>query len=173
MLSLLQNLDCGLCATQPNRGHNPVVWVNPAFERITGYSLDEIAGRDPRFLHSGLAPEAAAIIRHAVDCRVPSRAICQFCTRDERRVWVELTIQHAGKQQVGILRAWPDSWQQKLDTLTEQQQRIFGLLINGYSGPMAAKIVGVSERRLYQITDSITWRLEVSDVSQLLLTWHS
>jgi diguanylate cyclase (GGDEF)-like protein/PAS domain S-box-containing protein len=32
---------------------NHIVDVNPAFTRITGYTLDEVQGRDPRLLHSG------------------------------------------------------------------------------------------------------------------------
>jgi len=30
---------------------NHIEYVNPAFEQITGYGLDEIKGRDPRFMH--------------------------------------------------------------------------------------------------------------------------
>lgn len=30
---------------------NPVIYVNPAFERLTGYSLAELKGKDPRVLH--------------------------------------------------------------------------------------------------------------------------
>jgi diguanylate cyclase (GGDEF)-like protein/PAS domain S-box-containing protein len=33
--------------------NNLVVEVNPAFERLTGYSADEVKGRDPKFLASG------------------------------------------------------------------------------------------------------------------------
>jgi diguanylate cyclase (GGDEF)-like protein/PAS domain S-box-containing protein len=31
-------------------GEHPIEYVNPAFERITGYTLDEVKGRDPRFM---------------------------------------------------------------------------------------------------------------------------
>ncbi|PIV31015.1 MAG: diguanylate cyclase, partial [Zetaproteobacteria bacterium CG02_land_8_20_14_3_00_50_9] len=35
-------------ATQKNM---PIVYVNPAFEHITGYSAAEVMGRNPAFLH--------------------------------------------------------------------------------------------------------------------------
>lgn len=33
-----------------------ISWVNPAFTRFTGYSADEVVGRNPRFLKSGSQP---------------------------------------------------------------------------------------------------------------------
>ena len=33
-----------------------IVYVNPAFERVTGYGADEVLGRNPRILQSGLEP---------------------------------------------------------------------------------------------------------------------
>lgn len=37
-------------------GH--ISWANPAFSRLTGYSLDELRGQNPRVLRSGLHDEA-------------------------------------------------------------------------------------------------------------------
>jgi len=34
-----------------------IQWVNPAFTKMTGYSADEVRGKNPRFLKSGLVPQ--------------------------------------------------------------------------------------------------------------------
>src|SRR5919202_5264493 len=36
--------------TDPNEPDNPIVYANPAFERITGYSVEEAVGKNCRFL---------------------------------------------------------------------------------------------------------------------------
>ena len=68
----------GVLITDPSRPDNPIVYVNPAFERITGYSADEVLGRNCRFLqgHDRDQPapeEARAAIRKGRDCRVSVR----------------------------------------------------------------------------------------------------
>ncbi|MDQ3636375.1 MAG: PAS domain S-box protein, partial [Actinomycetota bacterium] len=40
----------GIVVTDPNRPDDPIVYVNPAFERMTGYSAEETLGRNCRFL---------------------------------------------------------------------------------------------------------------------------
>jgi diguanylate cyclase (GGDEF)-like protein/PAS domain S-box-containing protein len=47
---VLQSAVNGIIITDPE---GRVEWANPAFERITGYTLEEMAGRDLRFLRSG------------------------------------------------------------------------------------------------------------------------
>ena len=39
-----------ICITCRTGTENQIEYVNPAFERMTGYRLDEIKGRDPRFM---------------------------------------------------------------------------------------------------------------------------
>lgn len=43
----------GVAATDPNRPDDPIVYVNPAFEQITGYTAEEALGRNCRFLQGG------------------------------------------------------------------------------------------------------------------------
>jgi PAS domain S-box-containing protein len=40
----------GIFITDSSAPHNPIIHANPALERITGYSAEELIGRDPRFL---------------------------------------------------------------------------------------------------------------------------
>ena len=42
--------DVSFTISDPALPDNPLVWVNPAFSRITGYSFEEVAGRNCRFL---------------------------------------------------------------------------------------------------------------------------
>lgn len=43
----------GIVVTNARTGDMPVVYVNPTFERMTGYSADEILGKNCRFLQGG------------------------------------------------------------------------------------------------------------------------
>jgi PAS domain S-box-containing protein len=50
---LTQILDCcvnGVTLSDPDLDDNPIVYANKAFEDITGYSRDEMIGRNCRFL---------------------------------------------------------------------------------------------------------------------------
>ncbi len=57
----------GMVITRCCGKDNPVVYVNPAFERITGYSADEVLGRDCRLLAvPGLDDEQRSLVRRAI-----------------------------------------------------------------------------------------------------------
>ena len=68
----------GIVITDPNLPDNPVVYANPAFTRMTGYSSGEAVGRNCRFLqgddHDQLAlGELRAAIREGRTCEVVLR----------------------------------------------------------------------------------------------------
>ena len=50
LIHLLNAIDNTLVVSDPNKPDNPVVWVNRQFETLTGYRLDEVTGRNCRFL---------------------------------------------------------------------------------------------------------------------------
>ena len=48
----IQSASNGIIITDATQSDNPIVYVNPAFERITGYGAAEVIGRNPRILKS-------------------------------------------------------------------------------------------------------------------------
>lgn len=83
----------GIVLTDPNQPNNPIVYVNPAFERITGYSSSEVVGRNCRFLQGderdqpGLA-ELREAIREQRECRV----VLKNYRKDGTLFWNELSV---------------------------------------------------------------------------------
>lgn len=54
--------------TDARRDDNPIIYVNRAFETLTGYSLDAAVGRNCRFLqHEDTAKEPVAALRAAIE----------------------------------------------------------------------------------------------------------
>ena len=63
----MQAVSQGILITDPSRPDNPVIYASPGFERLTGYSIDEVLGRNCRFLQGpGTDPDVAAQMRKAV-----------------------------------------------------------------------------------------------------------
>jgi PAS domain S-box-containing protein len=83
----------GIVITDPNLPDNPIVYVNPAFEKTTGYTMEEAIGRNCRFLQGedrdqpGLE-ELRACIRKGQECRV----VLRNYRRDGTRFWNELYV---------------------------------------------------------------------------------
>jgi len=71
----------GIIITDAQGDDNPVIYANPAFEKLTGYPLEEIRGRNCRFLQHGdrNQPEIA-LIRHCVE----SAEVCTTTLRNYR-----------------------------------------------------------------------------------------
>jgi PAS domain S-box-containing protein len=83
----------GLFITDPSRSDEPIIYVNSAFERMTGYSQAEAAGRDIGFLR-GPRTDAAAIseIRTAFgERRECSLELC-IHRKDGRPFWCALAL---------------------------------------------------------------------------------
>jgi diguanylate cyclase (GGDEF)-like protein/PAS domain S-box-containing protein len=83
----------GVLITDPNQPDNPIVYANPAFERITGYSTEEVLGRNCRFLqrHDSDQPaleEVREAIREGRECRV----VVRNYRKNGALFWQELSI---------------------------------------------------------------------------------
>ncbi|MDI3512884.1 MAG: hypothetical protein PWP40_113 [Rhodocyclaceae bacterium] len=89
----LQAVQNGIVITDLQQPDNPIIYVNRAFEDITGYSFAEVAGRNPRLLHRDDRdqPELAQL-----DEAVAARQACAVTLRNYRKdgalYWNELSI---------------------------------------------------------------------------------
>lgn len=71
----------------------PIIYLNPAFERITGYSRDEVLGRNCRFLQRGEAdPAALDIIRHSLSQPCEAHVVLRNYRKDGTPFWNDLYI---------------------------------------------------------------------------------
>ena len=52
-------LSVAMVITNPNAPDNPIVYVNEAFERVTGYNRSSVIGRNCRFLQGDATEEGA------------------------------------------------------------------------------------------------------------------
>jgi PAS domain S-box-containing protein len=89
----LEAINTGILITGGLEADTPILYANSAFLRIFGRSLDEVLGRNPRFMQGpGTDPEAVAAIRTAVHTGRPFRGTLQNYRSDGTPLWNDLFI---------------------------------------------------------------------------------
>ncbi len=83
----------GIVVAEREGKDKPLIYVNPAFERMTGYALDDILYQDCRFLQAGDRDQPALIaIREALDNGGSCREILRNYRKDGTSFWNELSL---------------------------------------------------------------------------------
>ena len=83
----------GILISDASRPDNPVIYVNPAFERLTGYPAEEAMGRNCRFLQGpGTDREIVARLREAIATEQEINVVLQNYKKDGTPFWNDLTI---------------------------------------------------------------------------------
>lgn len=83
----------GIVIAEQEGEDNVIIYVNPAFERLTGYSADEILYRDCRFLQADdREQEPLDDIRSALRDGRSSRQVLRNYRKDGTMFWNELSI---------------------------------------------------------------------------------
>ncbi|KAA0987338.1 PAS domain-containing protein [Pseudomonas sp. ANT_J12] len=83
----------GIVVAEQEGDENILIYANPAFQRLTGYGLDDILYQDCRFLQGDDRDQTGlAAIREAIRNRHPCRQIIRNYRKDGSAFWNELSI---------------------------------------------------------------------------------
>lgn len=79
--------------TDPNQADNPIVFANAAFSKLTGFSHDEIVGRNCRFLQGPETDRSEiARLRDAIAAREPIELELLNYSKDGKSFWNRLLV---------------------------------------------------------------------------------
>jgi diguanylate cyclase (GGDEF)-like protein/PAS domain S-box-containing protein len=83
----------GLVIADARQPDMPLVYVNPAFERLTGYRAEEALGRNCRFLHrDDVRQQALDSVREALRAGTSCEALLRNYRKDGTLFWNQLNI---------------------------------------------------------------------------------
>ncbi len=83
----------GIVVSEFTRTDHPIIYVNPAFERITGYRTSEVVGRNCRFLQAADRDQPAiADIRRAMLDQRSCAVVIRNYRKDGSMFWNRLTL---------------------------------------------------------------------------------
>ncbi|MCZ2827456.1 SpoIIE family protein phosphatase [Modestobacter sp. VKM Ac-2986] len=85
--------DIAFTITDPRQEDDPLVWVNPSFSRISGYSYEESVGRNCRFLQGPATdPDSVDQLRKSLQGRQPVTTTLLNYRKDGTAFWNQLSI---------------------------------------------------------------------------------
>ncbi len=83
----------GIVVAEQEGDDNILIYANPAFERLTGYPVDDILYQDCRFLQAEDRDQPGLqAIREAIRANRPCRQIIRNYRKDGSAFWNELSI---------------------------------------------------------------------------------
>jgi diguanylate cyclase (GGDEF)-like protein/PAS domain S-box-containing protein len=90
---LVESAPDGVALCEARGGDWPVVFVNPALEQLTGYSADQIVGRNLRFLQADDRDQEGVLkIKNALRDGDPCHALIRNYRRDGTMFWNEMRL---------------------------------------------------------------------------------
>jgi len=89
----LRATDVAFVITDATAPGSPILWVNDAFTRTTGYSLDEVVGRNPNVLHGpGTDRAETARLTAAIIAGRPATVTVLNYRRDGTPFWNQVSV---------------------------------------------------------------------------------
>jgi two-component system, sporulation sensor kinase C len=91
--NIFRSVSNGISVSNAQLPDMPLMYVNPSFELMTGYSLDEVEGRNCRFLQQEDRDQPGlTLVREALVQRRQTTAVLRNYRKDGTCFWNELTL---------------------------------------------------------------------------------
>lgn len=167
-------------ATDPE---HRIVYVNPAFETLTGFGPDEILDRNCRFLQGDDRDQPSRdVIKKALSDKQPVRAVLRNYRKDGKLFYNELFIdpmRDADGEVIGFVAcqnatAEPDAALlhemalQRSKRLTDREREVFQLVVSGFPSKLIARELGIGLRTVDKHRRHVLRKFEVSDLTLLV-----
>ena len=144
-------------SAEPSGDVYPIIYVNPAFERITGYSFADVRGKDCRFLEETDESESTReAIHRGMRERKPVQVELTNFRKDGVRFWSELSMSPVYDEQgqlkffVGLLTDISDRVHTR-DILVERTAML----------DEAERLAHLGHWRWDMVTDKLAWSEEI------------
>jgi two-component system sporulation sensor kinase C len=91
--NIFRSVTSGISIANAQLPDMPLMYVNPAFEAMTGYSLEEVEGRNCRFLQNSETQQPGlTLVREALAQERETVAVLKNYRKDGRLFWNELAL---------------------------------------------------------------------------------
>lgn len=103
---LVESLPDGVVLTEATRPGHPVVYANPAFERLTGYAAAELVGRGLQLLQGDATTQPGLRrLRDAIESGQGTRAVVQNFRKDGTAFWMDVQVVPV-RDPAGVVTHW-------------------------------------------------------------------
>lgn len=92
-LAFLENTPSAIIICDARKADNPIVFVNKRFEQDTGYTREEVIGKNPRFMQGDDQQQAAlTILRQALQNQKSCRVLLRNYRKDGTSFWNQINL---------------------------------------------------------------------------------
>jgi PAS domain S-box-containing protein len=142
LIAAVERLNDIVIVTEANPVDEPgprIVFVNPAFEKVTGYTSAEVLGRSPRFLSGpGTSPTDLTRIEAALRSHKPVRAELLNYKKDGTTFWVEFIATTTTSPTVGgdyfVFVERDITERKRVEAAAREQERLMATLFGNLPG---------------------------------------
>ena len=151
----------------------PLIFVNPAFERMTGYAMEEITGLNCRYLQNNDRDQPALpVLRAAIEAGEPCLVTLRNYRKDGTMFWNELSISPIFDSE-GVVTNFIGI-QKDVTTRVLIEQRLRDKtgdleVSRAHFEQLSVKdgLTGIFNRRFFDVQFDIQWRIARRDKSPL------